>query len=179
MHLLLSLMFVSVLSAPGSSNKSASDDHLLIEHSVTQESAENAIQHLKPDLMIGAGCKECTRREIEYCLSSDVIEDHCCCQRKYHGILYSVFYCSYYFEMLIYFTEVFPYIAHTCYVRSRNCEPTVRDCGVFDRLLACCCHHHLGMKWKSQMSTTSPINGQGGKRENFIIVIGLIILLFY
>ncbi|VVC38102.1 Hypothetical protein CINCED_3A018654 [Cinara cedri] len=159
MHLLLSLMFVSVLSAPGSSNKSASDDHLLIEHSVTQESAENAIQHLKPDLMIGAGCKECTRREIEYCLSSDVIEDHCCCQRKYH--------------------EVFPYIAHTCYVRSRNCEPTVRDCGVFDRLLACCCHHHLGMKWKSQMSTTSPINGQGGKRENFIIVIGLIILLFY
>ncbi|VVC38104.1 Hypothetical protein CINCED_3A018654 [Cinara cedri] len=178
MHLLLSLMFVSVLSAPGSSNKSASDDHLLIEHSVTQESAENAIQHLKPDLskinnnylykhvmyltillVIGAGCKECTRREIEYCLSSDVIEDHCCCQRKYH--------------------EVFPYIAHTCYVRSRNCEPTVRDCGVFDRLLACCCHHHLGMKWKSQMSTTSPINGQGGKRENFIIVIGLIILLFY
>lgn len=49
MHLLLSLLFVSVLSAPDS-NKSASDDHLLIEHSVTQESAENAIQHLVPDL---------------------------------------------------------------------------------------------------------------------------------
>lgn len=39
-------------------------------------------------LVIGAGCKECTRREIEYCLSNDVIEDHCCCQRKYHGMLY-------------------------------------------------------------------------------------------
>lgn len=106
--------------------------------------------------MIGAGCKECTRREIEYCLSNDVIEDHCCCQRKYHGIYiildhlinvkYSNFNYSYYFEMLICFTEVFPYIAHTCYVRSRNCEPTVRDCGVFDRLLVCCCHHYLGMK---------------------------------
>lgn len=37
-------------------------------------------------LVIGAGCKECTRREVEYCLSNDVIEDHCCCQRKYHGL---------------------------------------------------------------------------------------------
>lgn len=44
------------------------------------------------------------------------------------------------------FTEVFPYIAHNCYERSRNCEPTVRDCGVLDRLLTCCCHHYLGMK---------------------------------
>lgn len=49
MHLLLSLLFVSVMSAPDS-NKSPSDDHLLIEHSVTQESAENAIQHLVPEL---------------------------------------------------------------------------------------------------------------------------------
>lgn len=48
----------------------------------------------------------------------------------------------------IYFIEVFPYIVHTCYVRSRNCEPTVRDCGVFDRLLTCCCHHYLGTKCK-------------------------------
>lgn len=54
------------------------------------------------------------------------------------------------FELFEYicFTEVFPYIAHTCYARSRNCEPTVRDCGVFDRLLVCCCHHHLGLKCK-------------------------------
>lgn len=49
------------------------------------------------------------------------------------------------------FAEVFPYIAHTCYVRSRNCEPTVRDCGVFDRLLVCCCHHHLGIKCELQL----------------------------
>lgn len=42
--------------------------------------------------------------------------------------------------------EVFPYIAHKCYVKSRNCEPTVRDCGVFDRLLSCCCHRYLGIK---------------------------------
>uniref|UniRef100_A0A2S2QE44 CCC domain-containing protein n=1 Tax=Sipha flava TaxID=143950 RepID=A0A2S2QE44_9HEMI len=107
-------------------------------------------------LVIGAGCKECTIREIEYCLSNDVIEDHCCCQRKYH--------------------EVFPYIAHTCYNKSRNCEPTVRDCGVFDRLLACCCHHYLGMKWKNQMSTTGSINGQSENTKN-LFVFGLIILI--
>lgn len=49
MHLLLSLLFVSVLSAPDN-NISVSNDHLPIEHRVTQESAENAIQHLVPDL---------------------------------------------------------------------------------------------------------------------------------
>lgn len=47
MTLLLSLLFVSVLSAP---NNNSSNDHLLIEHSVTLESAKNAIQHLIPDL---------------------------------------------------------------------------------------------------------------------------------
>lgn len=47
MHLLLNLLFVTVLSAD---NTNLSNDNLLIEHSVTQESAENAIQHLVPDL---------------------------------------------------------------------------------------------------------------------------------
>lgn len=49
MHLLLSLLFVSVLSVPdGKINPFK--DHLSIEHSVTPESARNAIQHLVPDL---------------------------------------------------------------------------------------------------------------------------------
>ncbi|KAF0760828.1 Uncharacterized protein FWK35_00006982 [Aphis craccivora] len=146
MYLLLSFLFSNVLSFPNG-NTNSSNDHLLVEHSVTLESAENAIQHIVPDLMIGFGCKKCTTREIEYCLSNDVIEDHCCCQRKYH--------------------EVFPYIVHTCYVRSRNCEPTVRDCGVFDRLLTCCCHHYLGMKWKIKMS--SSINGQSQKNKSLFL----------
>lgn len=49
MYLLLSLLFVSVLSAPDS-NINQSNDHLLIEHTVTLESAENAMHHLVPDL---------------------------------------------------------------------------------------------------------------------------------
>lgn len=49
MHLLLNLLFVAVLSASDNSTN-LSNDHLLIEHSVTKESAENAIQHLEPDL---------------------------------------------------------------------------------------------------------------------------------
>ncbi|XP_050421867.1 uncharacterized protein LOC126834167 isoform X2 [Adelges cooleyi] len=150
----LILATFSVLSA---SDTNPADGHLLVEHTVTQESAQDAIQHLQPDLMIGAGCKECTRREIEYCMSNDVIEDHCCCQRKYH--------------------EVFPYIAHTCYVRSRNCEPTVRDCGVFDRLLACCCHQHLGTKYKSQLlaANSSSIDGQN-EINVYLSILGLHIL---
>ncbi|XP_016662933.1 uncharacterized protein LOC107884715 [Acyrthosiphon pisum] len=150
MYLLLSLLFVSVPDG----NTNSSNENLLIEHSVTLESAENAIQHIVPELMIGVGCRECTIREIEYCLSNDAIEDHCCCQRKYH--------------------EVFPYIAHTCYVRSRNCEPTVRDCGVFDRLLTCCCHQYLGTKWKIKMAAT--VNGQS-RKNNSLFLFGLIIFL--
>jgi len=46
MYLLLSLLFVSVPDG----NTNSSNDHLLIEHSVTQESAENAIQHIVPEL---------------------------------------------------------------------------------------------------------------------------------
>lgn len=49
MHYLLCLLFVSVLSAPDG-NINLSNDHLLIEHSVTEENAKNAIQHLVPDL---------------------------------------------------------------------------------------------------------------------------------
>jgi len=112
MYLLLSsILFVGVSSASDGKTE-PSDDHLLVEHSVSLESAKNAIQHLAPDLsiyrlffdflfqiipdvfvfkrycvapVIGAGCKVCTQREIEYCLSVAVIDDHCCCQRKYHG----------------------------------------------------------------------------------------------
>ena len=46
MYLLLSLLFVSVPDG----NTNSSNDHLHIEHSVSIESAENAIQHLVPDL---------------------------------------------------------------------------------------------------------------------------------
>lgn len=49
MYLLLSFLFSNVLSFPNG-NTNSSNDHLLIEHSVTQESAENAIQHIVPDL---------------------------------------------------------------------------------------------------------------------------------
>ncbi|XP_050541742.1 uncharacterized protein LOC126905768 [Daktulosphaira vitifoliae] len=154
LQLSLFLIFTRVLV---STETSPTDGHLLVEHTVTHESAEIAIRNLQPDLMIGAGCKECTRREIEYCFSNDVIEDHCCCQRKYH--------------------EVFPYIAHTCYVRSRNCEPTVRDCGVFDRLLACCCHQHLGIKYRNQSLAANNSTNIGNKFSTPLALLGFYILL--
>jgi len=46
MYLLLSLLLVSVPDG----NTNSSNDHLPIEHSVTLESAENAIQHIVPEL---------------------------------------------------------------------------------------------------------------------------------
>lgn len=45
-YLLFSLLFVGALSAPDN----LSNDNLLIEHSVSTDSANNAIQHLVPDL---------------------------------------------------------------------------------------------------------------------------------
>lgn len=49
MYLLYSLLFVTVLNASDNIT-SPSNDHLLVEHSVTPENARNAIQHLVPDL---------------------------------------------------------------------------------------------------------------------------------
>lgn len=49
MYLWLSLLFVSVFSAPNG-NTNVSNDHLPIEHSVNLESANDAAQHLAPDL---------------------------------------------------------------------------------------------------------------------------------
>lgn len=31
------------------------------------------------------GCQACTKSEINYCLSRDLINDHCCCDKRYQG----------------------------------------------------------------------------------------------
>ncbi|KAL1461986.1 hypothetical protein WDU94_013843 [Cyamophila willieti] len=56
-----------------------------VEHRVTKEDADKAAILLQPSLMVGTGCKNCSRREMLYCMSDDVIQDHCCCDRKFHG----------------------------------------------------------------------------------------------
>uniref|UniRef100_A0A8D9BJR3 CCC domain-containing protein n=1 Tax=Cacopsylla melanoneura TaxID=428564 RepID=A0A8D9BJR3_9HEMI len=104
-----------------------------VEHRVTREDAEKAAMLLQPTLMVGTGCKNCSKREMLYCMSEDVIQDHCCCDRKFH--------------------EAFPYVEHTCFVRERLCSTVVPNCGEYARIQNCCCHQYLGAKWKQKTSS--------------------------
>lgn len=37
-------------------------------------------------VVVPAGCQKCNKSEINYCLGRDVIDDHCCCDRRYEGM---------------------------------------------------------------------------------------------
>ncbi|XP_065215723.1 uncharacterized protein LOC135842273 [Planococcus citri] len=101
----------------------------LIEHQVTSDEAKQAVKDIEPDKMITVGCKSCSRVDIQYCLSDDVISDHCCCDRK--------------------FKERFPYIEHTCTLEDSPCQPVARDCSEYTRIVDCCCNQQLASKWKA------------------------------
>lgn len=36
-------------------------------------------------VVIPPGCQKCTSQEISYCLGRDFVNDHCCCDKRYHG----------------------------------------------------------------------------------------------
>lgn len=81
MYLLLSLLFVSVSSAPDGNAYSSINDNLLVEHSVTPESANNAIQHLVPDLS-KIDFKSYGMYDLN--INNYVISDRSWVQRMYH-----------------------------------------------------------------------------------------------
>jgi hypothetical protein len=101
-----------------------------VEHQVDEGEAMAIARTLHPELNGGApGCGVCTAEEIQYCSGPAVIEDHCCCDKRYF--------------------EWFPYVPHTCYLRP-GCKPNAGDCAQYARLRICCCDKITAIKWKSQ-----------------------------
>lgn len=104
-------------------------EEYFVEHEISAVEARNAVQQLdlKSDEQ-KVGCQQCTRQEIRYCLGLQLMNDHCCCDKKY--------------------SEFFPYVPHTCYIGQDLCKPLARDCAEYTRLRICCCDKYTLEKWK-------------------------------
>uniref|UniRef100_A0A1B6LT82 CCC domain-containing protein n=1 Tax=Graphocephala atropunctata TaxID=36148 RepID=A0A1B6LT82_9HEMI len=116
---LVLLLTESSLASPASD----SDDTEYVEHRVTAHQAAAALHLLNLTELEGQGCRPCTERQKGYCLSDDLLMDHCTCDHRH--------------------IERLPYVEHTCYV-PRRIQPTfASDCLEYVRLLECCCHASL------------------------------------
>ncbi|KAH1007842.1 hypothetical protein HUJ04_005027 [Dendroctonus ponderosae] len=66
--------------------KNVKYEEYVIEHEISSTQARNVA--LSTDInaiIVPAGCQECTKEEKHYCMSADLISDHCCCDRRFHG----------------------------------------------------------------------------------------------
>ncbi|KAB0803994.1 hypothetical protein PPYR_00964 [Photinus pyralis] len=105
-------------------------EEYVIEHEISMEHARNAALAIDLNsIETPPGCQKCSKSEIKYCLGSDFINDHCCCDKRYH--------------------EVLPYIPHTCYLGTQLCKPIAGDCLTYKTIRKCCCTRYLINKWKS------------------------------
>ncbi|KAF2884690.1 hypothetical protein ILUMI_21487 [Ignelater luminosus] len=105
-------------------------EEYIVEHDISMEQARNAALAIDLNsIEIPPGCQRCSSAEIKYCQGRDFINDHCCCDKRYH--------------------EALPYIPHTCYLGTNLCKPVVGDCSTYTRLRTCCCHAHVLKRWKS------------------------------
>ncbi|KOB69864.1 Uncharacterized protein OBRU01_16242 [Operophtera brumata] len=98
-----------------------------------------AVLDIVPDTL--PGCGKCSRWEMEYC-ESNVLADHCCCERRY-------------------IPEPFPWMPHTCYIGPERCTPLAQNCAQYTRIRDCCCNRKLAVKWKGILSKASSLSLSG------------------
>nr|CAD7266323.1 unnamed protein product [Timema shepardi] len=105
----------------------ASQDMDVLEHMVSEEEATLAATNMnpQPDHRV-PGCAKCSYQDIYYCVSYQVLEDHCCCDKRY--------------------LERFPYVPHACYLSDGTCSTIASNCEEYVRIKVCCCDLHTGLK---------------------------------
>lgn len=74
-------------------------------------------------VVVPAGCQECTKEEKHYCMSADLISDHCCCDRRFHGkaTKFNVLY----LKCIIVEAENFKLRKYIDYIKAQNTTKTV------------------------------------------------------
>ncbi|XP_076260035.1 uncharacterized protein LOC143196260 [Rhynchophorus ferrugineus] len=120
-------------------NPAIKDDHkydeYVIEHEISYGQAKNyALNADINSIITPPGCQECTKEEKLYC-NTDLINDHCCCNKRFH--------------------EYLPYIPHTCYTGTQLCVTMATDCNKYTRLRTCCCDKYLLPKWRSKYGASA------------------------
>ncbi|XP_026462026.1 uncharacterized protein LOC113363757 [Ctenocephalides felis] len=80
------------------------------------------------------GCKTCTVDQLMYCFGNGLLNDHCCCDKRYE--------------------ETLPFIPHSCYLSSKTCTLHAANCGEYHRIKRCCCDSPLKKKWRIRSSAS-------------------------
>ncbi|KAJ8983115.1 hypothetical protein NQ317_001859 [Molorchus minor] len=124
------LLMESGYSTPAADSvKSFRYEEYFVEHEVSALQAKNvALATDSQSIVTPPGCQKCTPDEMKYCTGRDLINDHCCCDKRYF--------------------EALPYIPHTCYLGKQLCSPVIGDCAKYSRLRTCCCDKYVFEKWK-------------------------------
>lgn len=148
---LLYLGVSSVLATP-SVGKELKYEEYNVEHEIsTTEARNNALSTDLNAIIVPAGCQECTKEEIQYC-GSNLISDHCCCDKRFH--------------------EYLPYIPHTCYIGTQLCTPVATDCNEYTRLRICCCDKYLLQKWRHKYgASTAPSTST----KNILVILPILL----
>ncbi|KAG5887108.1 hypothetical protein JTB14_000741 [Gonioctena quinquepunctata] len=111
-------------------------------HEITKEQARESL--LKTDvksIVLPPICGNfCSDADKGYCLSKDLMDDHCCCDKHR--------------------PEPYPFIAHKCISVVASCKPVAANCDQYDRLRDCCCRKLTLLEWKDKEA-----GGGGGEGE--------------
>ncbi|XP_060532848.1 uncharacterized protein LOC132705906 [Cylas formicarius] len=154
-YLIIFIAFPSIVAKPAMDSPNLRYEEYVVEHDISATQARNvALSTNYNEVTPLAGCQECTKEEIHYCLGSDLISDHCCCDKRYH--------------------EVLPFIPHTCYFGTQLCSPVQSDCAKYTRVRTCCCDRYLLQKWKEKLSASS----NRSKVPAFLCFLVLVVQIF-
>ncbi|XP_063229117.1 uncharacterized protein LOC134534566 [Bacillus rossius redtenbacheri] len=129
----------------------ASGDSAVLEHEVTALQAAQQIRSVGPQEGKAPGCAECSYWERFYCISHEVLDDHCCCDQRYQ--------------------EWFPYVPHQCYLEEEMCTTHAANCEEYMRIRTCCCDLHTVLRWKYLLSGKERLTS-----SNWMLLLVLLLL---
>nr|CAD7199364.1 unnamed protein product [Timema douglasi] len=135
----------------------ARQDMDVLEHMVSEEEATLAATNMnpQPDHRV-PGCAKCSYQDIYYCVSYQVLEDHCCCDKRYLAIVLTMWPANVSARVAP-MTHLmghhahthagrvpgvhtrassantrdlqrFPYVPHACYLSDGTCSTIARNC---------------------------------------------------
>ncbi|XP_044745593.1 uncharacterized protein LOC123307376 [Coccinella septempunctata] len=160
------LIFMMACSAVCSSPMIENDrrvryEEYVIEHEISATQAKNsALTIALTSFASSPGCQNCTDEEIRYCSGSDLINDHCCCDKR--------------------FSESLPFIPHTCYSGTTLCRTIAADCEEYYRRKLCCCDRHVLRLWKQKlMKRNNSTRSEFRFHSLHLMFLNILFLIYY
>ncbi|KAK9874095.1 hypothetical protein WA026_002449 [Henosepilachna vigintioctopunctata] len=165
MLILMSLLLIAMVhhgrfSPVVSYDKRVRYEEYTIEHEISATQAKNAALTIDlSSVRLTHGCQSCSNEELRYCAGTDLINDHCCCDKR--------------------FSESLPFIPHTCYSGTVLCKPIVEDCEEYYRRKACCCDKFSLQFWKKKWMEKSTQNSSSNQFNINLLLLYIYFLIYF